>query len=191
MCEAFDKNPLNLIDLAARLGADVPLFLYPDTFLKGQGIGEKLTPVPCQDPLPHLVLLYPRVAVSTREVFARMHVPSQTDILTNLSKLNRLIDVVTNARPLAEWADLLFNRLEEFVLPFVPAVKEALLILQQDNPGICMMSGSGSTVFALVGTKQNAQELAASLQYTKGLVFPVSFYREPTRADYRNKSSSH
>lgn len=191
LCDLFHKNPLDLIDVAARLGADVPLFLYPQTFLKGEGIGEKLTPLPTTENLPHLVLIYPNVAVSTKEVFARMKLPAAEEILTNKNKLAKLIDVVGNGFPVKQWEPLLFNRLEEYVLPFVPAVKEALLLLRQTNNKICMMSGSGSTVFALVGTEQNAQELATKLQNAKILVFPVSFYRGPAYADYGDKSSPH
>lgn len=189
LCEIFRKNPLDLRDTAARLGADVPLFLYPDTFLKGQGIGEQLTPVPAAENLPHLVLVYPNEGVSTQEVFARMHVPAQNDVLTNLSKLDKLIDVVGNGSPLPSWGPLLFNRLEEYVLPFVPAVKRTLETLHRLNKGGCRMSGSGSTVFALVGTKQDAQKLATQLQQLKARVFPVAFYRGPTYANHRNKST--
>lgn len=190
LCEIFRKNPMDLIDTAARLGADVPLFLYPDTFLKGQGIGEQLTPLPAAENLPHIVLVYPQVGVPTKEVFARMHVPAQTDVLTNLSKLDKLIDVVGNGDPFTSWGPLLFNRLEEYVFPFHLAVKNAFETLRQISGGYCRMSGSGSTVFALVGTKQNAQELATCLQQTKARVFPVSFYRGPTHANYRDKSTS-
>lgn len=190
LCEIFHKNPLDLIAPAARLGADVPLFLYPDTFLKGEGIGEQLTPVAAAENLPHLVLVYPQVGVSTKEVFARMQLPPQAQRLTNLSKLDKLIDVVRNGDPLSSWGPLLFNRLEDYVLPCVGAVKTTLETLHQLNSGGCRMSGSGSTVFALVGTKQNAHELAAKLQQTKARVFPVAFYRGPAYANHRNQSSS-
>ena len=190
LCEIFHKNPFELIDMAAKLGADVPLFLYPNTFLKGEGIGEKLSPIPAGQNLPHLVLLYPSTSVSTKTVFARMKLPSPQEILTNRSKLSKLINVVRNGLPLADWGPLLFNRLEEYVLPFVPAVKEALCTLQQTSKAICIMSGSGSTVFTLVGTKQHAQELAGKLQDTKALVYPVAFYKGTEDANYGNKSSS-
>ncbi len=190
LCEIFHKNPLDLIDVAARLGADVPLFLYPDTFLKGQGIGEQLTPLPAAENLPHLVLVYPNAGVSTQAVFARMHMPPSDEVLTNLSKLDTLIGVVRNGAPVYSWGPLLFNRLEEYVFPFVPSVKNALETLRAANGGVCRMSGSGSTVFALVGTKQEAQELAKKLQQTKARVFPVAFYRGPTHANHRDKSTS-
>jgi len=191
LCDIFHKNPMDLVEVAAKLGADVPLFLYPQTFLKGEGIGEKLTPLPAAENLPYLLLIYPGTAVSTKQVFARMHVPSTADILTNTAKLDKLIDAVGKGLPAKEWGPLLFNRLEEFVLPFVPCVNGTLHLLQQANEGTGIMSGSGSTVFTLVGTKQHVQELAAKLQHAKILVFPVSFYRGPTNADYGDKSSSH
>lgn len=189
LCEMFHKDPMELIDLASTLGADVPLFLYPDTFLKGEGIGEKLTPVYATDPLPALVLVYPNVAVSTKEVFARMQIPTEQQVLTNLSKLDKLINVVGNGLPLDSWKPLLFNRLEQYVLPFVPAVQHTIDVLRSTGNHICMMSGSGSTVFNLVSTIQNAQELAEKLQQLKALVFPVTFYKGTGHANYRSKSS--
>ena len=191
LCDIFHKNPMDLIELAAKLGADVPLFLYPQTFLKGEGIGERLTPLPAAENLPHLVLIYPQTPVSTGKVFAQLKLPPQQEILTNLTKLDKLIDVVEGGFPVEKWGSLLFNRLEEYVLPFVPAVKESLQILQQTNEQVGMMSGSGSTVFTLVGTKRHAQELAAQLRHTEKLVFPVSFYRGPVYANYGDKSSPH
>lgn len=191
LCEIFHKDPMELLALAATLGADVPLFLYPQTFLKGEGIGEKLTPLPAAETLPHLVLIYPCTAVSTKQVFGRMCVPPEKDVLTNTVKLDKLIDAVRNGLPAKEWGKLLFNRLEEYVLPYVPSVQEALHALTQANEGIGRMSGSGSTVFTLVGTKQHVQELAEKMQHAKRLVFPVSFYRGPTDANYGDKSSSH
>ncbi len=190
LCEIFGKNPFDLLPLAARLGADVPLFMYPDTFLKGEGIGEKLTPVAAPKQLAHLVLIYPRVGVSTKEVFSRIVLPSQQEILTNVSKLGKLIDVVRDGMPLPACKPLLFNRLEDYVLPYVPAVKKALDALNIQYGGICRMSGSGSTVFALVGTNQDAQNATDRLHNLKMPVYPVSFYRGSVHANHGNKNSS-
>ncbi len=190
LCEIFGKNPSDLLPLAAQLGADVPLFMYPDTFLKGEGIGEKLTPVAAPKELPHLVLIYPRVGVSTKDVFGKMTLPPQQEILTNVSKLSKLIGVVRNGMPLLACKPLLFNRLEDYVLPCVPQVQKALDALRTSCGGICRMSGSGSTVFALVGTNQDAQNATRALQELKMLVYPTSFYRSSVHANHRNQDSS-
>ena len=191
LCEYYHKDPMELLALAAQLGADVPLFLYPQTFLKGEGIGEKLTPLPAAEHLPQLLLIYPDTAVSTKQVFGRMQVPHEKEVLTNLTKLDKLINAVRNGDPAAQWGPLLFNRLEDYVVAFVSPVQEALVALQQANEGIGRMSGSGSTVFTLVGTEQHVKELAVKMQHAKRLVFPVRFYRGQTSANNGNKSSSH
>ena len=164
LCKIFNKDASLLLPAAAKLGADVPLFMYNDTFLKGEGIGEKLTPIPCKGPLPWLVLIYPNTPVPTKGVFARLHLPSRQEVLTNLSKLDKLVNVVKSSTPLPTWKGLLFNRLEECVLPSAPAVQQARMDLQQLVGEKCLMSGSGSTVFALVETEQAAQNVVAQLR---------------------------
>ena len=147
LCEIFKKDKTELLPAAAKLGADVPLFMYEDTFLKGEGIGEKLTPVPAPGPLPWLVLVYPKTVIPTKEVFARLKLPSQETALTNASNLDKLISYLRCASPLAGWKHLLFNRLEECVVPFTNSVRNVLRDLRKTNTDAVLMSGSGSTVF--------------------------------------------
>lgn len=175
LCQIFNKDPHLLLDISAKLGADVPLFMHKETFLKGEGIGEKLTPIQPKGTLPWLLLIYPNTNVSTKGIFGRLKLPSQKETLTNLSKLDRLIGAVTNAVPFYQWKGLLFNRLEECVLPFTPEVKSALHDLQQLQPDGCLMSGSGSTVFTLVETEQAAAELASQLTLGERTCFITTF----------------
>ena len=174
LCKLFDKNPLELLLRAAKLGADVPLFLYPDTFLKAEGIGEKLTPIPAGKNLPWVVLVYPDTAVPTKGVFGRLALPPSSATLTTLSNLGKLIQYVEVGRPLPNWQHLLFNRLEEAVLPYVCSVRD----VKQDfsalgsNP---LMSGSGSTVFALATDRQHAEDLAGNIKKKGRKVFVVQF----------------
>ncbi len=174
LCKLFDKNPLELLPCAAKLGADVPLFLYPDTFLKAEGIGEKLTPIPAGKNLPWVVLVYPDTAVPTKGVFARLTLPSPADTLTTLSNLGRLIQYVTVGQPSQNWQPLLFNRLEEAVLPYVCSVRD----VKQDFSAlgsIPLMSGSGSTVFALATDRKHAEDLAGNIKKKGRKVFVVQF----------------
>lgn len=174
LCRLFDQDPQELILPAAQLGADVPLFLYADTFLKGEGIGEKLTPVSHSHPLPWAVLVYPDTAVPTSSVFRRLTLPSQEEVLTNLSKLDTIIEYLRQARPVEQWQPHLFNRLESAVLPYVQSVRD----VKEDFSalGACpLMSGSGSTVFALAPDRKCADDLAGKI-YKKGRkVFVVHF----------------
>ena len=187
LCQLFHKNPLELLPQAARLGADVPLFLYPDTFLKGEGIGEKLTPVSAAGALPWAVLVYPDTAVPTKGVFSRLQLPTHKQILTSLSNLGKLIQYVESGSLFTQWQTLFFNRLEEAVLPYVCSVRD----VKQDFlalGSIPLMSGSGSTVFALTTDRKSAEDLAGKINKKGRKVFVVQF-GGTTDADNRNSDS--
>ena len=174
LCQIFHKNPQELILPAAQLGADVPLFLYEDTFLKGEGIGEKLTPIPHGSDLPWAVLVYPDTAVPTPSVFRRLILPTQKEVLTNLFKLGTIIEYLRQARPVEQWQPHLFNRLEGAVLPYVQSVRD----VKKDFSalGVCpLMSGSGSTVFALAPDRNSADDLAGKINQKGRKVFVVHF----------------
>ena len=177
LCEIFKKDKNELLGIAAKLGADVPLFMYEDTFLKGEGIGEKLTPVPAAGRLPFLVLAYPNTVVPTKGVFARLRLPQKEEVLTNISKLDKLITYIRCASPLTLWKDCLFNRLEECVVPFTNSVRNVLLDLRKTNTDAVLMSGSGSTVFALVETEKDAKNLVSKIQNKERIVFFTTFHR--------------
>ena len=187
LCQALNKNPLDLLPRAAKLGADVPLFLYPDVFLKGEGIGEKLTPFNAPGLLPWAVIVYPDTAVPTKEVFKRLQLPIQDKILTSLSNLDILIKYVKEGRPFTQWQTLFFNRLEEAVLPYVCSVRD----VKQDFLALGarpLMSGSGSTVFALATDRKHAQDLASKIYKQGRKVFVVQF-GGTTDANNRNSDS--
>lgn len=175
LCEIFEKDSRLLLDTAKKLGADVPLFMYPDTFLRGEGIGEKLTPIVASGTLPYLVLAYPNTVVPTKNVFARLHGSEQTEILTNLSKLDKLILYLEQGVSFQQWKGLLFNRLEECVLPANDSVRKTWLEMKAYNADLVLMSGSGSTVFALVETKEQGQQLVEKLQKTDCTCFLTTF----------------
>lgn len=178
LCQLFGKDPLELLPQATRLGADVPVFLYPEVFLRAGGIGEKLTPVPAAGPLPWAVLVYPDQNVPTQGVFARLQLPRPDDVLTKLSNLDKLIEYLRQGVSAGQWHELLFNRLEEAVLPYecaVRDVKEDFLAL-----GACpLMSGSGSTVFVLTPNRTRADNLAEQIKKQGRKVFVVHFGGTP------------
>lgn len=190
LCEIFKKDKKELLPAAAKLGADVPLFLYEDTFLKGEGIGEKLTPVPTEGPLPYLVLAYPNTVVPTKGVFARLKLPAKEIVLTNVSNLDKLITYIRCASPLAGWKHLLFNRLEECVVPFTNSVRNVLLDLKSNTDAV-LMSGSGSTVFALVETEKDAKNLVCKLQNRERTVFFTTFHRSSKNENNGDKDTSY
>ena len=178
LCQIFNKPRQAAMELAARLGADVPVFMYDETFLKGEGIGEILTPISAPGPLPYVVLVYPCTVVPTKDVFRRLQLPEKKEVLTNCSNLDKLISYIRCGDELTTWKGYLFNRLESCVFPYVSSVRNAREDICKTKAEAVLMSGSGSTVFALVNTKEQANDLVNNIRNKERLVFFSAFRRE-------------
>ncbi len=150
--------------LATGLGADVAFFLRPEPFALGEGIGDRLAAVEVSRTLPPMVLVYPRVPVSTAEVYRRLEIGPKSSVLTRLSQLSKLQNKLALGRPIAEWAGLLFNRLEDAVLGSCEEVLQAKKALQRLGAEGALMSGSGSSVFGFFSGPREAEKAAAKLR---------------------------
>ena len=153
----FPFNKKKLMDMGASLGADVPFFILGQTAL-ARGIGEHLEPF---DGLPLLsaVLVYPRLQVSTAWVYEHLNLG-----LTNCEENYKVSWFLEDH---ARIKDLLCNDLEQVTaekFPEIDSVKRALLDLGAIGS---LMSGSGSTVFGLFPTRQQAAEVVSRLEHQK------------------------
>ena len=146
-------SPVELEQLAARLGSDVPFCLWGGTSL-ATGRGEILTPLP--DFTGHgVVLLNPPLQVSTAWVYGNYR-GAAGNRRRDISSLRHSIE----QQDFLAVAGALFNNLETVTIPAYPqvaAIKEQLL--QAGAAGV-LMSGSGPTVFALTPDQASAGELA-------------------------------
>ena len=131
-------SDLQLAGYAARLGSDCPLFIYNRPMI-GEGRGEILTEYPLDLSAYDLQVLTPEgVSVSTKDAYAgiRPHLPEVS-----------LRDAL--ARPVEEWADVLFNDFEETVFAKYPELAAIKRSLYDSGAVYASMSGSGSALFAL------------------------------------------
>ena len=129
-----------LASLALPLGADVPVFVQGSSAW-AEGVGERLTPVTL--PGRWYVVIYPGVAVSTREVF-------QSPELTRNSPLITI-------RAFFESGGR--NDCEPVVRSRAAPVAEALEWLARFAPA--RLTGTGSCVFSACGSASDAERLAA------------------------------
>jgi 4-diphosphocytidyl-2-C-methyl-D-erythritol kinase len=140
-----------LFDLAARLGADVPMCLAARAALVS-GVGERLAPVP---PLPScaILLVNPGVPLPTAEVFARRQ--------GAFSPARLLVRPWTDAASFAATLAERGNDLTDAAIALQPAIADVLAFLRT-TPGMLhvAMSGSGATCFALYETPQLAERAA-------------------------------
>lgn len=139
------------------LGADVPVCLAGRP-ARMQGIGEIVTPLSNGLPPAYLVLVNPRLQVSTPVVFrglARKDNAPLTALPSRIPSVSDLAGYLAGNR----------NDLEAPAIAAVPqiaSVKQA--IAAQPGCHIARMSGSGATCFGLFETAQQARQAADSLR---------------------------
>lgn len=132
-----------LLQLAARLGSDVPFFLSGAALALAWGHGERLLRLPPLPPAPAL-LLTPDAPVTTAEAYGWVDAAR--------SNAGRRGAVALDLDVLRTWGDvgrMAGNDFEAPVFARHPVVRGAFEALVATRPLVCRMSGSGSTLFAV------------------------------------------
>ena len=140
----WDLKLLNseLQKIGARLGADVPVFIYGRNAL-GEGIGERLTALDL--PPAWYLVVTPQVSVSTKEIFE--------SALTRSTKRLKMSPFLSGQGA---------NDLEAAVVARYPDVAAGLQWLRKHRPQ-ARMTGSGACLFAEFETEAEARALHAAL----------------------------
>src|SRR5262245_30799876 len=160
-----------LAALGAEIGSDVPFFYHtPMAWCTGRG--EIVTPVPLARPLD-LVLVCPEAGLSTAAVYgevqsAECRVQSAEDDLN--SALCTLHSVLAEG-DVEKIARCLHNRLEGPAMRLSPPVAEWLRRLRNTPAAGCLMSGSGSSLFALCRDGGEALRVADAIRTAAGNEF--------------------
>jgi 4-diphosphocytidyl-2-C-methyl-D-erythritol kinase len=144
--------------LAAGLGADVSFFLAGGT-CHASGRGEVLRRLPPLAPLT-FVLVAPRTPIDSRWAYAAWDLEPLTGRKVSASILESAI----RQRSLPHIASALVNDLEQVVVRRYGVVAEILSDLAARGVLGARMSGSGSSVYALIGDHGEALQLAAELR---------------------------
>jgi 4-diphosphocytidyl-2-C-methyl-D-erythritol kinase len=132
-----------LLRLGATLGADVPFFLYGQTALV-QGIGETLSPL--ELPPMQLAVVKPAASLATADIFRSPLLRRDTPSVILAGSLeNAALAALASGTP---WGR---NDLQAPAEAQCPEVAQAARWLEQ-RFGNSRMTGSGSAVFARVGT---------------------------------------
>jgi 4-diphosphocytidyl-2-C-methyl-D-erythritol kinase len=140
-----------LAGMASQIGSDVAFFLDPPAGWC-TGRGECVTAEPLGRSLD-FVLVCPPVGLATVTVFRHLTVP------TNPVRGNEIRMAFRMGDPVAI-GQLLFNRLEQPAFALSPLVEQVRSRLTGLAPCGALMSGSGSTVFALCRNRREAASVA-------------------------------
>lgn len=146
----------NLALLGSKLGADVPFFLTaPRAF--GKGRGDEMTPVQAVGKFD-ILLIYPGFPIATPWVYQNLNL-KLTNPQNNISILKKFL----SESQVAKLGKYLFNDLEPVVIkryPEIQAIKEDLSNLGAKGS---LLSGSGSTVFAIFDNSDYAKSAYTKL----------------------------
>jgi 4-diphosphocytidyl-2-C-methyl-D-erythritol kinase len=153
----LDLDKRTLLDLASELGSDVPFFLSGRLSLV-EGRGEKVTELKTEASAV-MLLVKPQVSVSTSWAY--------NSYKTKLTKKAIDIKLFCQAFRVKDYAflrDTVFNDLEQVVISKYPVIGEIKRMLLQNGALFSLMSGSGSTVFGVFRTSEEAVEASKGLQ---------------------------
>lgn len=141
-----------LVELAVKLGMDVPFFLGRGRAL-GTSRGEVLSALPGVGGYA-LVLVNPGMGLSTQEVYGR--VPPGWRAESDGTK--RMLDALKK-RNVVRVAGALTNHLEHWVEPAMPVIGRMKAALFAAGALGAAMSGSGPTVFGLARSLDQARQI--------------------------------
>jgi 4-diphosphocytidyl-2-C-methyl-D-erythritol kinase len=146
-----------LMEMAARLGSDVPFFILGGTALC-RGRGEKVHPLTVQKGF-YYTLVYPGIHVPTATVYKNLNLGLTKD----RKDVSLLVQVLGSGDP-RSLGQLLFNRLEAVAFDLYPELLETKACLESYNPCGVLLSGSGSCIYGLFETGREAEETRRKLK---------------------------
>jgi len=158
----------DLQELGATLGSDIPFCISGGTSL-ATGRGEQLDGLPDLHNIYVVLAKYRDLPISTpwayqtyRQQFGDTYPKSASDVEARKQQSRGMMAAIAQQN-LAQIGQLLHNDLERVVLPEYPQVQQLRDRFQRLGVLGTMMSGSGSTVFGLVESHAQAEQVKAQM----------------------------
>lgn len=156
-----------LIQLAVKLGSDVPFFICSG-LAHGKGRGEKLDYFQVELPFK-ILLINPGIHISTPWAYKNLN--RNLDFVNPTDMKKCVIDFSNRAEFIK-----LKNDFEDIVFKEYPLIREIKESLYQNNAFFSLMSGSGSTVFGLF--KNEIEAAKAQAQFPDYFTYIADFIKE-------------
>jgi len=140
-CPLSEKE---LFSIGEKIGSDVPFFLVDGSAVV-RGRGERVEKIDCKTDGFEVFLVIPNFSIPTAQVYRKL-------VLTNQKRVNKMALTVGGECNIKDVAAHLHNDLEQVVLSefaLLRKVKERLV----ETFGCGLVSGSGSTVFSIIGSE--------------------------------------
>jgi 4-diphosphocytidyl-2-C-methyl-D-erythritol kinase len=165
-----------LLQLAARLGSDVPFFCTGAPLALGWNRGERMLRLPPLPAAPAL-LLTPTISIATAEAYGWVDAARQS--------AGRRGAVALDLEAVSGWGDIARmagNDFESPVFGRYREIRDAFEALVGTRPLLCRMSGSGSTLFAIYRSPRDRDDAAMMLGRKHGVLTAVETLAAPAPA---------
>jgi len=159
-------------EMAAEVGSDVPFFLCGGTAL-ARGRGEILTPFQWFTDY-WIVLVCPGICVSTSWAYSQAKIA-----LTKEKKITKFRSIFKRYTPHA-LRETLVNDLEGVVFRRHPVLRKLKEQMYQRDAFYASMSGSGSSVYGLFFSREQAEEARTFFSMQQGM---TTFFCKPISSD--------
>lgn len=158
-------DDVRLQEVALATGADVPVCLHSRA-CDMTGVGEQLLPLSV--PTMPCVMVNPRLAVATKDVFAALGLRNG-ELLVGATDVLQSPSWPDAGASLEDWVEALAtssNDLEEPATRVQPVIGEVIAALNATNGAwLARMSGSGATCFAIYENTADARRAAEKIRH--------------------------
>ena len=152
-----------LINIAVKIGADVPFFILKGTCL-AEGIGEKLTRIE-NNTNPFILIYKPSFSISTKWAYENLKINSKP-----VYDINKITENLKNKN--YNFSDI-FNYLEDVSITEYSEIYDIKNKMKRLGATAALMSGSGSSVFGIFNDETAVKEAFESFE--KNNVFLTKF----------------
>jgi 4-diphosphocytidyl-2-C-methyl-D-erythritol kinase len=159
----------DLVELAARLGSDVPLFIHGGTALI-QGRGEKVTPLAASMPCWFVLLLpsLPRISYKTKQLYSHL----DNRHFTEGEFIDKAVRTWSQDRRIVP--SLLFNVFDKVAFDAFPGLGGYWRRFEEAVGTDIHLVGSGPALFAPVDGEAEAEKICSLLSQQKLEAYAVS-----------------
>ena len=148
-----------LVDLAFKLGSDVPFFIYGSTALVEEK-GEKVTPLPSLPPTWFVLLVppLPRIPHKTKQLYAKLNISHYTK--------GQFVHAAVPSLTLGKTIDLslMFNVFEKVAFDVFSKLNEYRRKFEAAGASSVHLAGSGPCLFTFFSEEEEARELCLRLR---------------------------
>jgi len=163
-----------LLEMGARLGADVPFFLLGGCAL-ATGTGATVAAIPenADDDVRHLIVITPNASISTAKAYGALSSAALTTLSNEPILSSSLDEAKTGHSHLWPAKDSLKNDFESVIFDIEPEIRRAKETLLQAGALGALLAGSGSSVFAIFADRKEQEHALNEIKLEVGWrVFP-------------------